>query len=601
MVNPKYPQNLAIAIKVDSHSSAEDRKEELPLMSVSKSFCGVVCALMAADGEFGENKINATLDEVFKQALISHPERSDKIKKWQKMIADKGFSDLTIAELLNHRSGTEQSFENTDLDFESDIYRDNRFAFISNKLQSSNGKDRGKWQYNNWAYELAREVVAMSSKSGDYYQELQNRILTPLKLSGTKALSELQTPESDRSPASKRVGDVTLIAGVLSAEGAKSKISQTKSGLQYFALAGVPLAAGGLSSTVDDMTIYAAELSKVICGLPNKLVSDPAKLKELHAFYRDSRKVDPESAEGPYPTVRIRDHAQTDSYSLGIMIGEKYGKLVIEHSGGLPSNKSNMQITMPFNMAQFEVGNLQLNGREPEVEVFMEQVNHVVKYSLLNSPSIMYFDAISSYFGKKSSVKENQHFNGEGANELRLLIIDISGELPNKEWQSYLIEQGELPSNFAEYNDKIFAAFAPVRQVVSDYLTQNYLKDGVIDNEKIAQDFKTADHFKKIESLMQEKLKEIQPQIDSIFLQADERLVIELQSRQEKPRDLAIINVRELQELSQEKAPAEKPKISHKVNIDALDLQRPKNSPSSPENTSGFVVQQVARGGPREC
>jgi CubicO group peptidase (beta-lactamase class C family) len=105
---PKFPHNPAAADRVSSSSTGADRDRQFPIMSISKSFCGAVSALMAIDGKFGDKGLDATLEEVLAMAEAAHPEdhkRLEQISQYRQMLTEKGITDVRLSELLNHTSG----------------------------------------------------------------------------------------------------------------------------------------------------------------------------------------------------------------------------------------------------------------------------------------------------------------------------------------------------------------------------------------------------------------------------------------------------------------------------------------------------------------
>ncbi len=81
MKDPKYPHSLSTISAIDSTSLQEEKDHERPIMSVSKSFCGATAALMAADGNFGPKKMQASLVEVLDEAKKSAANRYHEIEE----------------------------------------------------------------------------------------------------------------------------------------------------------------------------------------------------------------------------------------------------------------------------------------------------------------------------------------------------------------------------------------------------------------------------------------------------------------------------------------------------------------------------------------
>ena len=148
MKDPKYPHDLSIIQQSDNNSSPQEKEIEGWIMSTSKSFCGATAALMAADGKFGEKKMEASLLDTLEAAKESakerlsiveeedpnetiknlakakkeYSERMSKIEKYEEVIVGKECGDVTMAELLSHRSGLKQDsfFTTTTPKFEND-------------------------------------------------------------------------------------------------------------------------------------------------------------------------------------------------------------------------------------------------------------------------------------------------------------------------------------------------------------------------------------------------------------------------------------------------------------------------------------------------
>lgn len=59
---------------------------------------------------------------------------------------------------------------------------------------------------------------------------------------------------------------------------------------------------------------------------------------------------------------------------------------------------------------------------------------------------------------------------------------------------------------------------------MNSYITANYIKDGVINSEKIAEDFKTAEDFRKVERIIEPHLQEAREKVREIFVRADQAL-----------------------------------------------------------------------------
>jgi CubicO group peptidase (beta-lactamase class C family) len=201
-VDPKFPHNIYVIDQVDSSSTGEDRDREFPIMSISKSFCGAVSALMAVDGKFGSNGIDATISEALTAAISNYPERQERIGQYLQMLEGKGFGDISLSELLTHRSGIIEAKS------EPAAYKDRPvLEFISEKL--SMGTGRGNGAYLNSGFTLMEEIINLSSDAGDagYENELKVRIFDKCELTKTGDLHKSEE-------ALARVGQVALAPGM---------------------------------------------------------------------------------------------------------------------------------------------------------------------------------------------------------------------------------------------------------------------------------------------------------------------------------------------------------------------------------------------------
>ncbi len=72
----KYP-GLSVLERVTS-SDLADHNIPFPIASISKSFCGALCALMATDNKFGDKGIDSTLQEVLEAAKPSAAFEADR-------------------------------------------------------------------------------------------------------------------------------------------------------------------------------------------------------------------------------------------------------------------------------------------------------------------------------------------------------------------------------------------------------------------------------------------------------------------------------------------------------------------------------------------
>ena len=206
-------------------------------MSVSKSFCGATAALMAADGNFGPKKMQASLMEVLDEAKKSaanryheieedpnetiknsekakkeYSYRIEKIEQYEEAITVKKCGDITMSELLSHRSGLAQR-ENY---FEAGKL--SSLEVFSSEAVSFDRKSKDKtWSYCNPAFVLAEDMMSLASSSNEgYYRELKKRVIEPLELNHTKSVY-------DSEEAKTSAIDTVVIEGVIYDYGVKSE------------------------------------------------------------------------------------------------------------------------------------------------------------------------------------------------------------------------------------------------------------------------------------------------------------------------------------------------------------------------------------------
>ena len=153
MSKNKYP-GLSTQERVDLKT---DIDTPFPIASISKSFCGAVCALMSVDDDFGAKGIDATLGEVLESAKSKYPDRTADIEAYSKMLEERGFLDIKISELLTHRSGIEDNDELAP----SSCIGQTPLDFFSSYLRSSS---RGEYKYSNNGYVLLEEIILTVSK-----------------------------------------------------------------------------------------------------------------------------------------------------------------------------------------------------------------------------------------------------------------------------------------------------------------------------------------------------------------------------------------------------------------------------------------------------
>ncbi len=436
-------------------SREEVRRQQFPIMSTSKSFCGAVCSLMALDGKFGENGINATLQEVLMVAQKPElgEERSAKIANYLAMLQDKGLQDVRMSDLLSHRSGVDDILLSYDRERD---YAD-KFNFFSDKIKKRDPDvpyATSGFKYSNTGYELLEEMVNFASDQGGYLSELRQRVLQPLGISATTT-ALVSSPE-----ALGRVGTVHIPPerrAPFDKEGESSSDFRSYSPLELHQGRQGSLAAGALCSTIEDMEIYSAELAKMISGQPSKLTAGktPQEIQDVHQFYKDSR--------------------GDNGYSLGVAIVDNKGQCVIQKGGRFPGNKSDMAITMPFSFDDFMQDKTDvLQTEDSRSHVYMQQRCFVV-----DDLNEKYQDALRGYFSEVDPAIANEfvRINDKGNpenNEWRKSL---------NQWRDRLIENEKLAPDFKESQEEICQKLGKACKEI-----YNYLDDSKADHSKDAID-----------------------------------------------------------------------------------------------------------------
>jgi len=537
MKDPKYPKNLATLLEVNSDSVGDDRDSEGHIMSVSKSFAGATAALMAADGKFGSKKINATLLDILQEAKSNYPERMDKIVEYEEMVTAKGCGDVTMSELLSHRSGFAQGknyFEPGKLS--------NIKIFKSDELFKFDRANKDKiWSYCNPGFVLAEDMMSLVSDSDKgYYEELKNRIIKPLDLKHTKYVYESEEAKSS-------VADTAVIEGVIYDYGIPSKETKRSNFLTDTQKGSLALSEGGLCSSINDLETFYGELAKTACGIPSRLTPDSEKAKEVHGFYLDTYNAG-ENCD-TLDSVKLYKHC-SKHYSLGTVIQVENGfdmekgvstpsrdnedrKVSFWHVGSGPGGASSAIATMPFSFADFTSGAAELKeGEKPELKASISQSDVLAKDSLLTMVSCDYIAKIDEYFSDKCDKETDKSYNAieDGYNwrqYYQYFEAARTGEDVAQVWQANLITEGRLPKNFGEFHKEIRAAYAPAEEVLQNYVKENFFTNGVIDSKKVSSELQTAEDFEKINKILEPHLQEAREQVQKIFVRADHARMME--------------------------------------------------------------------------
>jgi CubicO group peptidase (beta-lactamase class C family) len=460
-MKPKY-KGLSVVERVDLSSAEEERNTPFPIASISKSFCGAVCALMAVDDKLGEDGIDSTLHDTLEEAKTRHPERIEQIDEYQKMLSNRGFSDVKISELLTHRSGCRDADEIAP----SAYYNRSPLEFFSDHLGRGKCK-RGEYRYSNVGYSLLEEVVNLVSDKGSYKQELQERIFDRLGLANTGLLEDSLDPKS--LEADKHLSRAVFIPGSKESPHSDQIIEvHTEFPANHTTpLGAVHASCGGLYSSVSDLEKFSEELGKLIIGRENSLTD---KAENASRLYRD----------------RLGDNSE--HYSLGVefekvKLSEGEERCVMKHKGLFPGNFALMSALLPCSFEQLESTAVIATDGQLRTDIFLQKFDYMVSSLFTEKAEAIPTEMIKRFVSSRLDEKEKVSF----------------ADAPIDEIEKYLIERDRLPKNFSRVRAEIADGFKPAGERVKELLRDNYLnEDGVIDSARIAADFHTTEDVDRV-------------------------------------------------------------------------------------------------------
>lgn len=432
-INTIDPATLGSCELGSSNSS-----EEFPIMSISKSFCGVTCSLMAAEGKFGEKGLNSTLVEVLenkKQQLDELSPQSQAINNYLNVLNEKDLSQMTIGQILNHRH--QGQVPDTMLaPEEAEQYLDGKLRFFQDKLPTQEQKptNNPEFSYSNTAYELLEEVINLTSDKGGYLQELESRVFQPLNLNHTTTVMSSDTAMSN-------VGSIDCPEGFRTPYGKTYDTNISYNPLQLHPGQKGSIAAGALSSNIDDMTIYSTQLAKMITGQNSQLTQGMS----------DEQK---DMIKSSYMDFRGKDNPG-QNYSLGVAIMEDEDAITIAKGGRFPGNKANMVVKCPKNEDN--------SFGEPEiVDLYMQTRPFVIDSSPFSGVNHQYQNALKDYFKEKNPELAESFLEGnEQGNHWRAKLNN---------WRDQLMQNGQLPENFAEIQEQCCDVIAKTSRAIDPKL-----------------------------------------------------------------------------------------------------------------------------------
>ena len=446
------------------------------------------------------------------------------------------------------------NFSNVELFTESYEYEDPKTKLPKKSaIVTFDPAKRGNvFSYCNLGFVLAEDMMSLVADSEQgYYGELQNRITNPQNSLGLKHTKSIY--ESDESK--KAASEVVKIKGAMYDWGVKSEETVELDPLKTTQKGSIALSEGGLCSSVGDLETFYTELSKLACGIPNLLQTDPAKTREIHGFYLDAYKAGEKckSDSNRELSVYCANH-----YSLGVIIeavdekgnvipargNEGKTQIRFNHLGNQPGNDAAVSATMPFSFAEFTSGTADLKkGASPKLDASISQKDVLAKDSLLTIVNCDYIAEIDKYFSSKCDKKTDKHYNDvddEGYNWRtynQYWEAARTGKPVAQAWQAALTDGDRLPSNFSEFHDEICAAYAPANEALATYFKEHFCnEDGVVDRAKVKEKLKTAADFEAVKKDMgiEPLLQTAREKTQEIFAKSDEQLRLETLERQNK-------------------------------------------------------------------
>jgi len=456
----RYLDNPAIIDRASKADIGQPKGDAVfPIGSVSKTFCGALCALMAADGKFGGNGLNASLKSVLEYAKTQNPK--PEIDDYLQMLERKDLGDVTISQLLTHTSRLKDNY-----DVPNGSYLNRQFEFFSDKLTKEEFEPGQKDRYSNEGFDLIEAIVNLvSTRENGYRQELQERVLN-------KAAMRNTLPISESAEGKAHVGSFQKIEGITFQRKVVEKTSEVISAADT-ATGIISLAAGGLCSSANDLNIYGKELMKLIAGQPNAFEADPEKCEAIKQMYHQS--------------IAKNQDGLARFVSLGLDILETKDGVMIAKDGVLQTNSSMMAFEVAGSYDNFISGKVEFKDSEIKpTTLFMQQTDFLANYYLYGGLLGKKDEYLGKLFDRKLNEEEKAQFADKHPFPFQ------AAELLQKK-EDYLISQKRLPENFPEIKKQIEANFQPELSL-PNYLNEN----GVIDSAKISQDFPNGEAIDRV-------------------------------------------------------------------------------------------------------
>jgi len=447
---PKYPNDLSIVNRVDqSHLGTPKGDEIFPICSMSKSFCGVVSALMAADGEFGEKGLNSTVKEALEHAREANPKRWEEINKFLQMLDARKLSNITLSQLLTHSSGLKD-----DYDIEVGKFAGQPIINFLNTFER--GFPTGETHYSNNGFILMEEIINLASAHQSYRQELQNRVFDKANLQHTHPIEETQEGRN-------KVGNWRKIKGTTFQGKIVDIPTEPARSDQASPTGKVPLSAGGICSSINDLDKYGKELMKFIAGKPSAFEDDTRKCAAIKQIY-----------QVPMP-LNERGFRAGAAPGLDIVLrGEN--EVVIGHGGAFQTNRTMMAFNVSRSYEDLTDDTKPL--RDDEIRtgtIFLQQVEFTTANYICWKFSEKKDEMLTNLFDSHLTEEEKREISENYSYEKREQCLQAKQDL--------LVANGRLPQNFSEIRAQIEEIFYP--KFLEAYLNE----DGVIDEKKVIAAF----------------------------------------------------------------------------------------------------------------
>jgi len=327
-MQPKYPTGPLIIARTEYNS--ENKKNDsteynkiYPIASISKSFSGITCSLMAIDGVFEKDNLDITLkkilNEIAKNNFKNNPKVTQEINSYLKLLKNKNIENITLKQILTHTSGIHTSWNNdTSKQFFAKTLKGKKilpFEYFNSEafLGKNNPKKKtGEYCYSNDAFMLLEEILNFVSKNKKFLEECQNRIIKKLNLSNTKFLEGLNKEEGET------IGVRVLLPGqtIFNYTNTDDDKIVLKNNTSH-PTSRIPILAGGICSTINDLKQYTEELGRLYTGLPNKLTNGKTCQKIQEMFWKDIVKTEDEESYGYGIFVEISNEEEIFFYHYG--------------------------------------------------------------------------------------------------------------------------------------------------------------------------------------------------------------------------------------------------------------------------------------------